>query len=279
MQRNLETEKFKNKVAVVTGGAGGIGKNIVRAFAQESASVIVCDVDEEKCRKTKNELQKQDLSVEILSMDLSQPGAPQDLIQKVFQKYKRIDILINNARSPNRTDLFGENENTWDQGMSVMLKAPFFSSREAIQVMSKTGGGSIINISSIAALLVGHDSPTYHIAKAGLIQMTRYLATYAGGYGIRVNCLLPGFIIKDEHVSRYNRDDNQRYREIAEFCHPLGHTGSSVDVTNAVQFLCSPEASFITGQALVVDGGLTLQDQSGLLFRFYQEMKNTERIN
>lgn len=130
------------------------------------------------------------------------------------------------------------------------------------------GGGSIVNIGSIAAFMACHESPIYHVAKGGLLQMTRYLAVEAGPYGVRVNAVLPGFIVQDEHLTRYASANNERYREIAEFSHPLRRVGSAEDVSNAVLFLCSSGAHFISGQTVVVDGGLSIQEQSGLLFRF-----------
>lgn len=268
MQPHPKEGRFAGKVAAVTGSARGIGKNIARAFGRQGALVVICDIDEEKGRVTESELRQQGMSVEFLCVDLSQRGTPQAMIQKIVERWGRLDILVNNARSGRRTSLLEEDEDTWEEGISVTLRAAFFASQEAIRVMSQTGGGSIVNISSIVGLLTCHESPIYHIAKAGLLQMTRYLAAHAGIYGVRVNAVLPGFIVKDEYKARYERDDNQRYREIAEFCHPMGHVGGSDDVAKAVLFLCSPETSFISGQCLVVDGGLTLQEQSGLVFRF-----------
>lgn len=150
----------------------------------------------------------------------------------------------------------------------MTLKAAFFASQEAIKQMSKNGGGVIINISSVASDLVCQESPAYHVAKAGINQMTRYLAMHAGAYNIRVNSVVPGFIIQDENMNRYSDELNTHYKKIAEFCHPIGHTGTSADVAEAVFFLCSPQSKFITGQSIVVDGGLIIQEHSNLIFNF-----------
>jgi len=205
---------------------------------------------------------------------LSRKGEPQQIIQQVVNNWGKIDVLVNNARSGIRTTIFEETEESWDLALSVTLKAAFFASQEAIKQMSLTGGGAIVNISSVASDLVCHESPVYHIAKAGINQMTRYLAMHAGEYNIRVNCVAPGFIIQDEHMSRYSDESNMYYKKISEFCHPLGHTGTSNDVADAVLFLCSPQSTFITGQSIVVDGGLTIQEQSSLIFNFDKKRSN-----
>ncbi len=270
-QSNRKESRFAGQVVAVTGSARGIGKNIACAFGREGALVAICDIDEDKGRATESELRQQGIVAEFLYVDLSQRHAPQTMVQQIVQRWGRLDILVNNARSGRRTSLLEEDEDTWEEGVSVTLRAAFFASQEAIRAMSQTGGGSIVNISSVSALVIGTESPVYHIAKAGLLQMTRYLAAHAGGSSVRVNAVLPGFIVQDEHQARYEGDDNQRYREIAEFCHPLRHVGKSDDVANAALLLCTPEASFISGECLVVDGGLTLQDQSDLIYRFDSE--------
>jgi 3-oxoacyl-[acyl-carrier protein] reductase len=204
---------------------------------------------------------------------LSRKGEPQQIIQQVVNNWGNIDVLVNNARSGIRTSLFEESEESWEQAISVTLKAAFFASQEAIKQMSITGGGAIVNISSVASHLVCKESPVYHIAKAGITQMTRYLAMHAGVYNIRVNCVVPGFIIQDEHMNRYRAESNKHYKKLAEFCHPLGNTGTSNDVADAVLFLCSTQSAFITGQNIVVDGGLTIQEQSNLIFNFDEHKK------
>ncbi len=263
----MKQNHFLNKVAIITGGARGIGKNIAFAFGREGAHVAIVDINIDNGMLTKDELAGKGISVSFHHTDLSLKGAAINMVQEVVREYGRLDILVNNAGSGKRRDLLEEDEDSWEEGISVTLKAAFFASQEAIRNMSKTGGGNIINISSVAALVACHKSPIYHIAKAGMLQMTRYLAVCSGKYGIRVNAILPGFIVQDEHLARYEKDDNKNYRRIAGFCHPVGHVGSSDDVANAALFLCSPDAAFITGHGLTIDGGLIIQEQSDLTFR------------
>lgn len=259
--------QLPGQVAVVTGAASGIGRNIAWALGQAGAHVVLCDKDRNSGLQTATEFKTRGISAEFLPIDLSKSGAPQNMVAKVFRRHGRVDILVNNARSGKRTNFLDETEKTWADTLSVTLTAAYFASQEAVRVMSKRKCGCIINISSVSAFLSCRESAAYHVAKAGMLQMTRYLAGWAGAYGVRVNAILPGFIIKDEDRPRYEKASNSGYREIAEFCHPGGAIGSADDVANAVQFLCSSQAHFITGQSIVVDGGLTIQEQSGLAYR------------
>lgn len=260
--------KITDRVVIITGGARGIGKNIAQKFGRMGDQVIICDLDEGVGDIIISNFKEHGLNVDFFPVDLSQKGTPQRMIQQVANKYGKIDILVNNARSGDKTSLFEETENTWDKTLSVTLKGAFFASQEAIQHMSEKRKGVIINIGSVVANYACDQSPSYHIAKAGVTQMTRYLALQAGRYNIRVNCVVPGFIVKDEHKDRFEDEKNIQYRKIAELSHPIGHIGSSDDVADAVIFLCSPQATFITGQELVVDGGLTIQEQSCLLYKY-----------
>lgn len=264
-------ERFAGTVAAVTGSARGIGKNIARAFARERARVIICDVDERNGKSAQAELCDEGLAAEFLCVDLAERGAPQETVRRIIENWGRLDILVNNARAGERRGLFEETEDTWQEGLSVTLRAAFFASQELIRSMAQNRGGSIVNIGSVAALMACNESPVYHIAKAGMAQMTRYLAVFGGVYGCRVNAVLPGFIVQDEHRPRYRQENNRHYRELVEFCHPTRNIGSSDDVASAVLFLCSLEASFISGQLLVVDGGAMIQEQTGLILR-WQEM-------
>jgi NAD(P)-dependent dehydrogenase (short-subunit alcohol dehydrogenase family) len=260
-------KQLAGRVALVTGGARGIGRNIVRVLSQAGAVVVFWDVDHKLGERTQAEFADQGLTVEFQPIDLAQSERIPELVQDVCSRHGRLNSLVNNARSGRRVPFLSETPETWASAMEVTLKSAFFLSQEAVRVMAEQeDGGQIVNVSSVAALLASHESPVYHIAKAGMLQMTRYFAAHAGEKGVRVNAVLPGFVIQDEHMERYVGVDNSDYRRTAEACHPLGRTGRSDDVAKAVLYLCSEASSFVTGQCLSVDGGLTLQDPSSLVF-------------
>jgi len=270
----MNKDRFTKKVVVVTGAARGIGKTIAQTFGNEGATVIICDINKKDGKKALSQFTKQGITAGFLPLDLSRKGVPQRLIKRVVKKYGKIDILVNNASLHVAKTFLEETEESWRKGLSVTLTAAFFASQEAVRAMRVGDGGSIVSIGSVKAELAGSGSPIYHIAKAGLTNMTRYIALHAGKYNVRVNCVSPGFIVQDEYRARYDKKNNKKYRKVAEFLHPGRSIGESSDVASAVLYLCSPEAKFITGQCLTVDGGLTIQEQSNLIYKF--EQKNDE---
>jgi len=251
---------FEGKVAIVTGGARGIGKTIATALGTGGARVAICDIHREAAEAAVRELRDAAIQAEYFPVDLSKRGEPQRMVAEAAEKWGRLDILVNNARAGARQGWLEDTEDNWDLTLSVGLRAAYFASQRAIPVMAGHGGGSIVNIGSVAAFLVSLESPAYHAAKAGLMQLTKYLAANAGPQRVRVNAVVPGFIVQDEHRGRYMKDDNAGYRARAESCHPLRDVGRADDVADAALFLCSDSARFITGQAIVVDGGFTIQD-------------------
>lgn len=255
-------------VVLVTGAARGIGRNIASAFARRGSQVFLCDRDRIGLDRVVESIRASNGKAHGICIDLSEAGAPQRMVREAESAAGRLDALVNNAQSTVRTAFLDETEETWDRGIVVTLKAAFFAAQEAARVMGKRDGGSIVSIASIASMLATHESPSYHAAKAGLVQITRYLATEAGHLGVRVNCISPAFIVQDEHRARYDAPDNGPYRALANHVHPLGEPGNSDDVANAVLFLCSPEAYFVNGQNVVLDGGMSLQDQFCLLRDF-----------
>jgi NAD(P)-dependent dehydrogenase (short-subunit alcohol dehydrogenase family) len=261
---------MEGKIALVTGAARGIGNNIARAFARAGAIVIVADIDSDSGNAAAEALADFG-QVSFLHSDLSVIGGPDKAIQKAVEQYGRLDALINNARSTpkGRRDLESEDEESWDDTLAVTLKGTFFAAQAALRHWknSPTLGATIVNIASISGALSTHESPAYHAAKGGVIQLTRYLADIGGSLGVRTNAVAPGFIVQDEHRKRFDRDDNESYRSLANAAHPVGRVGTPDEVAEAVLFLASDRSSFISGQILFADGGSSVQEQWTFLDR------------
>ncbi len=264
---------LKNNVVLVTGGNQGLGKSIVKKLAEMNATVVFLDKNRKLGEILEKELKLKGMRIKFIPFDLRNQHEFSDCISKIYDDFGRIDILINNARAGQKLNLLDETKENWDESIDVMLKGPFFFSQEVIKIMRKASKGVIINIASIAARTVcGDASPSYHIAKAGLVQMTRYLAIHAAPMGIRTNAIAPGLIVKDENIKMYNCTNNEDFRELVSKCHPLGKAGTPYDITQTILFLCSDAASFINGETLYIDGGLTVQDPFALskkLFKFH----------
>ena len=260
---------FHKKIVIVTGAARGIGKNIAIKFATAGAYVVIADQDDTSANMVVEQIRSAGNNSEYYKVDLSKIEQAESMIRDVMHAHGRIDVLVNNARSGTRTESLDENEENWNLSLDVSLKAPLFMSQVFIRKHTdNTEMACIVNISSVAAQKICNESAVYHVAKAGLENLTRYLAVYGGPKGIRVNAVRPGFIVQDEHQGRYLQKDNASYRQMAENCHPLRRVGTSDDIADAVLFLSSDRASFITGQVLTIDGGLTIQDQWDLASNF-----------
>ncbi len=249
----FNTEAFKHKSAMVTGGSNGVGAQIAQRLLAAGAKVIIAD-------KAAPE--------DVLSDALYIPCDFADVtsIDNLFkhEEVKRgVDILINTARGPRGDAPLAESAASFDAGINIALRAPLLLSQHFITMQSPSQTNlqtAIVNISSVCASYVSGESVSYHLAKAGLESMTRYLAVYGGKKGVRVNAVAPGFIVADAHSDRFNSEENTAYREKACKAHPLNRVGSEQNVTDAVLFLASSNAAFITGQTLSVDGGLNLRD-------------------
>lgn len=260
---------IENKVYVVTGAARGIGKNISLKLASIDSIICIADINEEDGRSVVADINALGFSADFFLVDLSCNGAANQLVSEVVNKYKKIDAIINNARGRQFLNCEKETEESWDFVFNVGLRSAYFLAIAAIPFMNSKS--SIINIGSTSGRLISNESPAYQISKGAVGQLTRYLANYAGPLGIRVNEISPGFIVQDEHFDRYDRNDAEQtlYREAVNHLHPLkGGPGRSDDIAHAVKFLVSDEASFITGNTLVVDGGLSTQDPTKVLFDY-----------
>lgn len=259
---------YRDKTALVTGSARGIGLAIVRRLAEEGARVIIADINNESGQSAAEGLRQAGLDANFLSIDLSCPGAGVAMINAAVKIAGPIDLLVNNARAGKRRSLLEETEDNWNLAIDVGLKSAFFAAQAVIAHLRETGrAGAIVNVASVAAILATNESPSYHASKAGLLQLTRYLAVAAGPHRVRVNCVLPGLIVQDEHRARFDAEGNEKFRDAAARYQPLGYVGSEADVAEAVLYLCSERARYVSGSCLVIDGGATVQEQFGMLLR------------
>lgn len=264
MSSSLE---YRGKVALVTGAARGIGLGIARRLAEEGARVLIADINAESGTAAIHSLRSAGLAADFIPADLSAPGGAATMVAAAAQLTGSIDVLVNNARAGRRLGLLEESEENWDLALDVGLKSAFFASQATIRLMSGRGGCRIVNVASVAAIQATNESPAYHATKAGLLQLTKYLAVAGGPYHARANCVLPGLIVQDEHRTRFDAAGNEAYRALTACYQPLGEVGSERDVAEAVLYLCSDRARYVSGTCLVLDGAATAQEPFGLLLR------------
>jgi 3-oxoacyl-[acyl-carrier protein] reductase len=242
----MDLSDLKNKVAIVTGASRGMGEAIAIELAKHGANVVVSDVlpGESTVRKIK-ELKKESIYVKT---DVSNESEVKNLINQTIKRFKKIDILVNNAGIYNPSLSLNVSEEEWEKTIHVDLKGVFLCSREALRYMKR--GGSIVNISSIAAMIGFPQAAAYCAAKGGVRSLTKSLAVEFGNKGIRVNSIHPG-IIDTPMTKGMNKSAEKAI--LAKV--PLNRIGKPIDIANAVVFLSSDAASYITGEELVVDGG------------------------
>ena len=266
-------QRLQGKVALVTGSTSGIGRATAMLFAQEGARVIVSGRREDLGGQVVAEIRAAGGEGSFFAADLSQGEQVGALVDSVLAACGRLDILVNNAFSFPASDgtVVDVEERAWDQIMDLALRSVFIACKRAIPPMIQGGGGCIINTSSVHGVLAARRSAAYETAKAGLIHLTRQIAVDFGAQGIRCNAVCPGWIIleRSEEYSQAHRGHLRR----AQAMYPLGRPGYPIDVARSALFLASDESSFITGQALIVDGGLTIQLQDPLAFHLEQPLR------
>lgn len=243
---------LENKVAIVTGAARGIGKAIARKLSQEGAKVVICDLLEELLA-TAEELLQEGAAVMPLQIDVTNMEAVESMIQTVLDKLGSVDILVNNAGIVRDALLVRMKESDWDAVIAVNLKGSFNCTKAVARPMMRQRSGKIVNISSVMGLTGNIGQANYSASKAGIIGLTKSAAKELGRRGVNVNAIAPGFI-----MSRMTESLPEDQREKALENIPLGFLGSPEDVANAVAFLVSDSARYITGQVIQVDGGLVM---------------------
>jgi len=255
--------RFGDRVALITGGASGLGLEVARQLVAEGAKVVLVDWDAAALAEAAKGLAESGAGVASLRGDVSEESTAAAAVALARAKFGRLDVLFNNAgidplraRSVLETDV-----GDWDLVLDVNVRSAYLMSRAAIPLMRESGGGSIVNTASIAGLKPAGDEAVYSVSKAAMVSLTGTLALDFAADGIRANCVCPGFM---EMVMTDRRRDltpeQQKARaDGASARVPLGRQGTYKEVAKAVLFLAGPDATYITGAALVVDGGLLLR--------------------
>jgi 3-oxoacyl-[acyl-carrier protein] reductase len=250
---------MRNRVAVITGGAQGIGAAIAKRFVDQGAVTVLMDLNADRVKGLARELASNSGQSVGIALDVSEADEVERAFAAVLADHGRVDILVNNAGILRDNLLFRMSETDWDDVLRVHLKGAFLCSRAAQRSMVEANYGRIINLSSIAAL-GNRGQGNYSAAKAGLQGFTKTLAIELGPFGITVNAIGPGFIETPMTMATAQRQGMtlEALRTMAAAKTPVGRTGTPEDVAVAAEFFASDDASFVTGQVLYVDGGRRL---------------------
>jgi NAD(P)-dependent dehydrogenase (short-subunit alcohol dehydrogenase family) len=250
--------RFAGKVGIVTAGAGGIGASTAQAFALEGTHVVIVDVDADGGTKLCRSLTEQGLSAEFQACDVTSGDQVADLFKLLTARHPRLDFAANvvggnGAGDTPDIELHDQTEAPWDATMSLSLRPTFLCMKEEIGWMLRGGGGSIVNVSSMAGLHVTpYATPAYSAAKAAVVHLTRYAAVIYAERSIRVNAVAPGLTLTPNAVAAMGEEDMTR--AVAGFhCIPRG--AQPADQASAIVWLCSDDAAMVTGHTIPVDGG------------------------
>ena len=248
------TEAQKSPVAVITGGTRGIGLAIAKRLASDGFDLLLTyRGDAEAAAKAEEELAGSGRTVKVIAADVSTADGAKETIETATKELGGLDVLVNNAGITRDNLIMRMSEDDWDAVLTTNLKGAFLASKAAIRPMLRQRSGRIINMTSIVGLTGNAGQANYAAAKAGLVGLTKTLAKEVGSRGITVNAVAPGFI--DTRLTDVLPDDiKQKLLDST----PLGRFGKVEDIANAVAFLASDDASFITGHVLSVDGGLSM---------------------
>jgi len=249
--------RLENKVALISGGARGMGAAEARMFAREGAKVVIGDVLEAEGRQVEAEINEVGGECVFVHLDVTQEAEWQQAVESAVSRFGKLDILVNNAGIALRGVLEDTSSEDWDRVMAVNAKGVFLGTKAAIPEMRKAGGGSIVNISSMSGMVgQSYIQPVYNASKGAVRIFTKSAAIQYAKEGIRVNSVHPGPIDTPMAGERLNNAELQRQ---ADERSPMGRTAHPDEVAYGVLFLASDEASFMTGSELVIDGGATAE--------------------
>jgi NAD(P)-dependent dehydrogenase (short-subunit alcohol dehydrogenase family) len=246
---------LSGKVAIVTGGSSGIGRVTAIELARQGAKVVVAARRESEGEETVQQVKVAGSDGFFIKTDVTKAADIDALINQTLEAYSRLDCVFNNAGAGKATPLVELSESGWDLELNVNLKAVWLSMKYEIPAMLKSGGGAIVNMASQGGGVIGVPNfASYTAAKGGVVALTRTAAMEYGGQGIRINCVSPGLILTDL-LAEVPQDTLQQMEANV----PLKRGGTPEEVAKAVVWLCSDDASYITGHNLVIDGGYTVQ--------------------
>ncbi len=251
---------FSGKVAIVTGGALGIGRAAARRLAQDDASVVICSDQKDQVEQAVDELRGEDLEVRGLQADITSSTATQRLVAFTADTYGGVDILVNSAGVQRYGTVVDTEEEVWDEVLAVNLKGIYLTSKQVIPEMKKRGGGAIVNLSSVQAFASQKGVAAYTASKGGVNALTRAMALELAEEGIRVNAVCPASV--DTPMLRWAADLVKGNKTVEETVrdwgkmHPLGRVAKPEEVAEVIAFLAGPRASFVTGSEYKVDGGI-----------------------
>lgn len=253
--------RFEGRRVIVTGGASGIGKTTAERFLEEGARVAVIDISGESCRAASEELKGKGHEVLMIQGDVSSSKDVRRAVREAAEALGGVDVLFNNAGILVEGTVEDVSEEAWDRIMSINVKGAFLMCKEVVPLMLKQGKGAIVNNASCSGLVGDRNAIAYNTSKGAVVLMTKCLALDYAQKGIRANCVCPGEIdtpmFRQEARSR-NMPVEEYRKELCEV-HPIGRLGVPREVADAVLFLASDDASFVTGAAFSVDGGYTCQ--------------------
>lgn len=238
---------YQGKVVVITGAAGGIGRALAKAYAEQGSTVIVTDKTDE-VQLVAKQLQTEGYDVHSYICDLTVPAEIENMFQEIGKTFRRVDVLINNAGFGIFVSPYDLTVEQWDDVINTNLRGAFLCAREAAKMMKTHGGGAIVNIASTRALMSEPNSEAYAASKGGMLSLTHALAMSFSADRIRVNAICPGWI-ETKAYDQLRPEDHEQ--------HPAGRVGKPEDVARACLYFTDPNNDFVTGTHLVVDGGMT----------------------